>query len=537
MADYSPNFVNPSYATPEQLATQRAYAAELLKKSGEGATRPSGVIGNGLSALAAALERNRANEVQSESAGRNSSDLTSLIQALQSGKVDPAVAARIYANPMASPEHRALVGALITPQKTEDVMGRPGYQSPSGGVQPAPINSANGPFQPGIRAPESAGSVSTLTPIPAPMAPPQRPIVSPTPRVWGDKEAEAAGLYPSSNPAGVPSSAPPGVQPQAPVLPPSAAAAPNFNDRFGAAFGGSRIDQLAAKDRELSAAKALTQGGADANSSVIKADIAAANDAPNVLKGIGIIKDNIQRYGDKITFGPTSPWSLEMKRAAANYAPGVMRDQLNAIAAADSINKVGIGLAGTLASSLQGGSNADTFAKAMQGVPGLTTSKEGALAMADMIQQAALKQQELGKLLRDPANYSRYAELKANFFRDHPVINPLTGNPIEMDVEAVKRRGDGTGTPVGKARIISVEPALGKRSEAPTGDVMSDADPEPIRVGQQYAQASPIQMRPLGNGQVQVINIRTGQVLYTGSASGASNFQAGGGLAARRIIE
>ncbi len=42
----------------------------------------------------------------------------------------------------------------------------------------------------------------------------------------------------------------------------------------------------------------------------------------------------------------------------------------------------------------------------------------------------------------------------------------------------------------------------------------------------QVAQASPIQMRPIGNGMVQVIDIRTGQVLYTGSAAGASNAQA-----------
>jgi len=34
MADFfqsQPNFTNPSYATPEQLATQRAYAAELKR--------------------------------------------------------------------------------------------------------------------------------------------------------------------------------------------------------------------------------------------------------------------------------------------------------------------------------------------------------------------------------------------------------------------------------------------------------------------------------------------------------------------------
>lgn len=457
MADFfqsQPNFSNPQYATPEQLATQRAYAAALMKRAPEGATRPTGAAASILDSLTSVLERKRADELQSEAAARNSGRLGDLISQLQKGqRPDAQNLGQIYADPMASPEARATVSQLIGPQKVEDVMGRPAYMSPSQGVQAAPIN---GNFQPGFRAPESAGSISTTTPFPAPMpgapvAPPvmaPRAPVAPSPKVWGDREAEAAGLYPPSTPQAA----------RGGVGATVAGAGPLPSAPAPAASVGSRIDALAAKDRELTAEKERTQGGAKAESAVISQDIAAANDAPNVLKGVGVIKDNIQRYGDKITFGPTSPWSLEIKRAAANYAPGFMKDQLNAVAAADSINKVGIGLAGTLAGQLQGGSNADTFAKAMQGVPGLTTSKEGALAMADMIQQAALKQQQLGTILRDPANYSRYGELKSNFFRDHPVVNPLTGNPIEMDVEAVKRRGDGTGTPIGKARIISVEP-------------------------------------------------------------------------------
>lgn len=440
MADYSPNFVNPAYATPEQLATQRAYAAELMKRSGENVNRPAGALANMITALTGGLERNRANEIQSQAAEGNASNLAAIIRQLQQGQTpNAATLGRIQANPMGNPDQRSLVDALVRPKAVEDVAGRPGFASPSQGVKSAPVDAG---FQPGIRPGLSTPDASiSAVPQPAPPLRPPAPI-APTSRVWGDKEAQAAGLYPPQAPQ-----AGSGGGGQAPgaVLPTASAPGSLLT-----------LDALAAKGRELAAARTLSQGGAGAQSDVIKTDIAAANDAPNVLKGVGIIKDNIQRYGDKITFGPTSPWSLEMKRAAANYAPGVMKDQLNAIAAADSINKVGIGLAGTLASSLQGGSNSETFAKAMQGVPGLTTSKEGALAMADMIQQAALKQQQLGKLLQDPANYSRYAELKANFFRDHPVINPLTGNPIEMDVEAVNKRGDGTGTAPSGFKVLKV---------------------------------------------------------------------------------
>jgi hypothetical protein len=60
-------------------------------------------------------------------------------------------------------------------------------------------------------------------------------------------------------------------------------------------------------------------------------------------------------------------------------------------------------------------------------------------------------------------------------------------------------------------------------------------EPNPV-AGQQFAQASGFQLRPIGGGLVQLINPRTGQVLYTGSAAGAANAQAGN-AGVRRIID
>lgn len=67
------------------------------------------------------------------------------------------------------------------------------------------------------------------------------------------------------------------------------------------------------------------------------------------------------------------------------------------------------------------------------------------------------------------------------------------------------------------------------------GDVLSDASPDPVRPGDVYA--SNIQMRPIGNGQVQVINTATGQVLYTGTAAGAAGAQATHGARVRRMLD
>lgn len=58
------------------------------------------------------------------------------------------------------------------------------------------------------------------------------------------------------------------------------------------------------------------------------------------------------------------------------------------------------------------------------------------------------------------------------------------------------------------------------------GPVMSDVDPVGVSAGQQLAQSSPYQIRPNQDGTHSVINIRTGQIHFTGTPSGALNAQA-----------
>lgn len=417
MADYfqsSPNFVNPAYATPEQLATSRAYADALTKRSGETVNRPTGAIANIITALTAGAERNRANQLQSQAAEGNSQNLSAMISQLQNGQqIDPQNLGHIIANPMVSPEQRALAIHLMTPKPVEDVAGRPGYASPVQGVQAAPVS---GGFQPGFRAPETAGSVSTVSPVPAPgMAPtgpamPARAPIAPTPRVWGDKEAQAAGIYP---PAGQSSDVAP-----SPV--------------------SSRIDALAAKDRELSSAKAVTQGGAEAQAGVNQEDIRSSSAAPAVIKDLGIIKGIIQT-SPGITFGPTAQMTAEAKRVIANYAPGLVDEK--SLAGADAIEKLNFGLAGQLARSV-GGTQGELF-KAIGATPGTEKSKQGTLVLIDMLQQKAMKDQQVGQLYRQmeaSGSLKDYPAAREKFLTDHPVTNPLTGKPVQMDIAAARQQ-------------------------------------------------------------------------------------------------
>jgi len=379
----------------------------------------------------AGVIRNRADATQQQAAQQNASDQTALISELQRGKVDPAIAAHIYANPMASPESRALITHLISPKPIEDVNGRPAYASPSAGIQAAPIN---GPFQPGIRIPEAAGGASTTTPLPAPPmpnqpvptpAPPQvvpRPPVAPTSKVWGDKEGEAAGIYPPSAPAPAPA-------------PSAATDVPNFNDRFGAA--NSRLSQLAAMDRDFSAKKVLTQAGATAQGEGNQEDVRSATAAPTIIKGLGLIKSTIQS-SPGVTFGPTAGWSADVKRVIANYAPGLSDEK--SLAGADAIEKLNFGLASQLAKTV-GGTQGELF-KAIGSTPGTEKSKQGTLALIDMMQQDQLKSQQLGGVYRQYEQAGRlqdYPAAREQFLTQHPTINPLSGQPIEMDIAAARK--------------------------------------------------------------------------------------------------
>jgi len=323
MADYfdqQPNFTNPGYATPEQLANQRAYADALTKRSGEDVNRPAGALANMITALSGVMERNRANQIQSQAAGQNSSDVSALIAQLQSGqKIDPAPAAHLYANPMASPEARALVGKLITPEAIQSAYGQPAYQSPAQGVQAAPVQGA---LNPAYRVEQGAEGVHSNAPFPAPTVQPPRPNIVPggmfggtsKPVGWDQGQVAPQGSGGPQAGAGSPP-APPAVT----------------GNAAGGYAGPMSLDALAAKGREFAAQKAFTQGGAEASTNIQREDISAAANAPVIKRVAGTMLDDLRTHGDKMTFGPTAEWSNTIKRAAANYAPGLMKDQLTSL--------------------------------------------------------------------------------------------------------------------------------------------------------------------------------------------------------------
>jgi len=476
----SPNYVNPDYATDAQRKQLRAYSEMLMKRSSGDITRPAGAFANIIDALTGRLEMNRAGNLEQQALAHSNDQNAALIAALQGNQ---------------------------QPQTTPPV----------------------GPM----------GSVGDSM-VPTPTAPTNAPRaeVQSSPKVWGDKEAEAAGLYEpttkvaSLGPAGG-GGAPVGSQEQPSVLP-TAGAPASPNQRVAQAFDpkllagmltnqmtppesraliGQLIGQKQGQDvygnptregivggvQALPVGKGVTPGfrsetsisptgisgtvvnpaanaqpgiqtgggigGAmntmntlannAARSGAInefqKQDLAAANNAPTIKRVAGIMLDDLRSHGDKMTFGPTAEWSNNIRKVAANYAPGLMKDQLESIASADSFDKMSAQLTSLLANG--GGTDAQLFNN-MRSVPGSHNSKEGAEALLKMTLQVADQQQALQQFTAKATTPQEYQDLKTEFYKRNPIINPITNNPIAQDLQGQRKAMQG-GTP----RVNSIEEA------------------------------------------------------------------------------
>jgi hypothetical protein len=433
MADYfdqQPNFVNPAYASPEQLATQRAYADALMKRSSGNVNRPAGAIANMVDALTAGLTRNNANTIQQQAAEGNAHDATGIIAALQRGeKPDAATMAHLYANPLSSPEQRDFVGKLITPQAMTSPFGQPGYGSPGTGVNAPPINGA---FQPGAPMSQSTPDASQTFVNPAP-AQRAAPVAAPRPGVGGvfggiskpvgwDQNNVTPQALGSGGGARVPGAgSPPASAPAAPIS--------------GTSFGGyapppGALEALAARGRDLS----FQRGQNESQVGFMKQDADAANKATAVQRVASVMLDDLNAH--PLNMGPTAQTLTSFQKVLAQHAPGLLSDeQIKSIASQDSFQKSAAQLVNIMTEGGAGGTDAHLLNN-MHSVPGEANSREGAKALLKMTLDVAAQQQALRSYAGPAKSGPEYEAKKREFYADpaNRIVNPITGNPIAQDV-------------------------------------------------------------------------------------------------------
>jgi hypothetical protein len=429
--DQSPNFTNPQYASPEQLAQQRRYAEELQKRSGGEVNRPAGALANMIDALTAGLTRNNANQIQSQAAQGNAADIARLAAQLQAGQFpDPQTQGHLAANPMASPEMRGFVGQLTTPQAITSGLNQPGYTSPNAGVTAPPIRGQYQPATPMSQATQG-NSISGMNPTPNVQTAPLTPT-NPQGGMYGGLNFRPA------TPAPPPGSGGPAAGAGLPPVPPPVG--PN-----GAPAGFPQMDQLL--NYGIKATFLQEQG--KAKTGTMTADLAAANAAPPLKNIVTTMLDDIQTHGKDWTMGPSAEISLQAKRLAANYAPGLMKDQLDKIASAESFSKMSATLAG--ATPGVNGSTDAQLVNRIESNPGLHNTVGGAAGLLKLRLQMLDQQQALGQIAASAKTPDEYQKLRDKFFNDNPLTNPITNHPLRIDMAASQARSGGP-------KLISVEP-------------------------------------------------------------------------------
>lgn len=389
MPDLNPNYVNPDYATPEQLKQLRAYSDQLLKGSTENDAKSwAGVAGNLIQGLMGSRLRNQAADMERGAIDYKSQQISPVIQSLLSGgKPDAGQIAAVMQNPWNTEATQGAVRGATFPEKTADVYGNPATTSVFGGVRPQPV--APG-YTPGFRGETRVGPEGASMPqaFPAPQGAPQAPQGAPNQRSQA---------------------------PQAPQ-----------------GFGGL-VQQAIPAINTLSANAA----GNEANKQFITQIGQRASDAPNIIKFAGALSDLINANKGKVTWGPGAELSQDIKKGLVNFAPGLGDVLKGPVAATDAIQKMSSSLAPVLARQLGGGQGSDAqLANGLMSVPSLHNSEEGALALSDMIVQSAKKDVEAHNFaMQDPVNARK---LYLQYLQDHPVVNPLTGSPIMLDIAKQK---------------------------------------------------------------------------------------------------
>lgn len=461
------NFINPDYSTPEQAAQLRAYA-NALQGAAIAPTAKSwtGVLANALMGYQGQSKTDQANQLTRQIAQQSSNELN--------GNTNPLVSALIHGlppggqqMPQQGPQGIPQRGpAMIPPQQ-----GAAGPADVPAGVPMPPGQNLTGPntsitgieYGPVTGNPSFSGSPTSGAGAPMAQALMQKPTqmaqngslapILSSPSIPAEVKAQIlqggmpkGGLDVYGNPivgttmGGLRSTeVGPGVSTgiKVPANVSSNGTSVGTEIIQSAPRGGQVGGLQGAIAPLMDTAKSVGELGAGnkATQDVISQDTATAANAIPIRQTLAAMRDDIKSHGDKMVFGPSAPWLTELKRGIAQHAPGLMSESdIAGLASADSFDKltaqlqsiVGRQVGGTDASLLQG----------MKSVPGSHNSKEGALALIDMLDQTAKQSaqfvaQNQYKLGQPGFNY--LAE-KNKFFEQNPIINPISGHALRVDL-------------------------------------------------------------------------------------------------------
>lgn len=300
---------------------------------------------------------------------------------------------------------------------------------------------------------------------PALPAPPQS--VGPGGRVAGPAPY---GYGPATPPGSVAPFKPAPAAPVAAVPPPAPAAALAPASSLGGQPVKTPEFQGDVKGREElygSANKAI--GG------VIAEHIEAGGKASrDKLAALDTMESALRAGGDNIITGPHAEAIIKARETLDGM--GIRTDWIKkGLPESEIVNKMNAQLASASAKAMTGRPTQAEFQIWMRNNPGLMTSKEGSLALMDVLRQQSNNDIELGKLAMKKGNWENWPEVADKFYQEHGLTNPITGKPMRDEIAAGRA---GQGAPGGGAAPVKVSsPEDARKLPKGTRIVLPDGTP------------------------------------------------------------
>jgi hypothetical protein len=155
------------------------------------------------------------------------------------------------------------------------------------------------------------------------------------------------------------------------------------------------------------------------------------------LNALDTMESAVHSAGPNMITGPHAEFALKAKEALAGV--GLNADWINkGLPETEIVSKMNAQLASASAKAMTGRPTQAEFTIWMRNNPGLVTSKQGTLALIDVLRQQSKQDLDLSKLAQDKANWDNWPTVADKYFQEHGLINPITHKPMREEIAAAR---------------------------------------------------------------------------------------------------
>lgn len=266
--------------------------------------------------------------------------------------------------------------------------------------------------------------------------------------------------------------------PPLPATAPGADAGGNFNDRFT----GVRGEPVKTPEflGDVAGREKLFGGANEAIGKVIGEHIEAGGKASrDKLNALDTIETALRTGGKNVITGPNAEFALKAREALNGM--GLNADWVNkGLPESEIVSKMNAQLASASAKAMTGRPTQAEFLIWQRNNPGLATSKEGSLALIDILRQQAHNDVELGKMALNKKNWENWGDVSEKFNAEHGLKNPLTGKLMRDEISAARGSGGAASAPGARSGasmpVPAMPPVAGARQGADGLWYVSDPD-------------------------------------------------------------